>query len=296
MHCIREPIIADGLNSDRFLVRLGIENQSHIDSRLPHRFGAFKIRTLRCAARHLGVRASESANWLEKSMYVQAIEKRYRENATLLNEVVAPACGMLIGYLYRPKGKVVYQPYSKLVDAFRPTDIGFDTYRAYYSRMVLVSVVVVPGCLLLKLLVLLILYLTHRVQLLRCVPSPAVQAQLKKLNGDSLQSMDGLLFCASEERQYHQRLFIIRQRYLIILDVDCDEYDPHILRQFYTQSPFTVYAVASITKVVNNGFFIENRWGSAQVSFPIVTYDMDDGIASWLHRNMMSISKQYRQR
>ena len=307
MHHITEPTITHAMNADRFFVRLAIERQWHIDYRLPYRFEAFEIDTLRCAVRHLGVRPSEYLNWVGKSMYVQAIKKRYRENPKLLNTVVAPTCGMLIGYLYRPKGQVAHRPYSKVVYAFHSTDIGFDTYRAYYSYMVLVSVAVVLGCLplislvilgclLLISLVVLILYLTHQVQLLRCVPSSAVEARMDERNSVSLRTLDRLLLGTTEERQYHRRLFIVRELYLVVLHLDWNEDDPDRLEQFYTQSPLAVYSVASITKVVNNGFFVENSSGETLIWLSSVRDKMGESESQWLHGQMMTLSEQYRQR
>ena len=296
IHIVKEATIADGLSPDRFFIKLASETQSHSRVRLPYHFQAFTIRTLRCAVRQLGVRPSDYNTSVEKSMYVQTIEKHYVEDATYFNTKVAPACGMLIGYLYRPNGERAYLLWSTSVYKFHQLDVGFDASRKDYPYAAFVFVGVVFAWLLLKSLVHLTIYLFHWLRPLRLVLSPAVQAQLDKLDVYSLQSLDDFLCAPSDERHFHHRLFLLPERYLLVVHVRWYEHNPERLSEFYTESPFTVYAVASITKVVNGGFFIEDSWGEKWISFPSATYDMDDSAAPWLHRQMMSLSERYRQK
>ena len=296
IHRIKDLRIARSLSPDRFFIRLADETQSHTRARLPYHFDAFTIRTLRCAVRQLGVRPSDYITWVEKSIYVQTIERRYAENAAHFNRLVAPACGMLIGYLYRPQGELAYLPYSTSAYVFRSEDIGFDASQAYYPYAAFAVIGILLGGFLLKSGVYLIIHRGQWPSRRRVVLSPDVQAQLDELNLHSLRKLDGLLSATSEKRQYHQRLFVIRERFLIILHVDWNESDPQRLRQFYTASPFTVYSVASITKVSENGFRIGSRGEETWISFPVAMRATDDNESEWLHEQMMSLSKSYRQR
>ena len=192
-------------------------------------------------------------------MYVQTIEKHYAKNVTHFNTVVAPACGMLIGYLYRPKGELAYRSHSTSAYVFHPGDIGFDTSHAYYPYATFAFFGVVFSWLLLKSLVYLMIYLAHWFRPRPSSLSPDIQAQLKDLNFDSLETLSRLLSPSFEQRHYQHRLFVIRERNLIVLHVDWNEHDPQRLRQFYDRSPFTVYTVASINKVFANGFCIRDR-------------------------------------
>ena len=295
MYHIKEPTIGWHLSPGRFFITLVNEIRKHRRIRSPYRFEAFKIRTLRCAVRHLGFRRAEYRTWLEKSVYVRSIEKRYRENATVFNTVVAPACGMFIGYLYRPKGEITYLPESGRVYPFRTLDIGFDTHHAYHSYTVSVFVGIVFGWLLLKSLVYPIIHLVRWLRLRKFVLSSAVRARLKKLNVDSLQTLDGLLCGASEERQYQHQLFIIREQHLIVLHVDWMEHDPLVLAPFYTESPFTAFTIASITKLSHKGFRIRKRCEDTWILFPIATCHTEGNRVEWLHGQMMSLNESYRE-
>ena len=294
IHIVKEPTIADGLSPDRFFIKLASETQSHGRVRLPYQFHAFTIRALRCAVRKLSVGSTVYRTWLEKPMFVRAVEKHNAANPTHFNTVVAPACGMLIGYLYRPKGELAYRPYSKSAYVFRPADIALNASHAYYSYKVFAFIGLVLGWLLLKSLVYLMLYLFHWFRPVHLVPSAKVQAQLDKLNVDSLQALDTLLVASSDEQHYHQRLFLIRDRYFLVLETDLNEHDPRTLALFHARSPFNVYSVATIIQVVRNGFLIRNGHNETWVWLPSGTQVMSDSEAQWVHEHMMSLSGTYR--
>ena len=294
IHIIKQPTIADGLSPDRFFIRLASKTQSYSRILLPYHFDAFTIRTLRCAVRHLGVARSNYNTWAEKSMFVRAIEKHYAENATHFNTMVAPACGMLMGYLYRPKGERAHLLRSTSVYEFQQLDIGFDASHAYYYYRMLVLIGVVVSCLLLRSFDSLMLYLSHELRPLQLVPCAELQAQLNELNVDSLQALDELLFATSERDHYQRRLFLIREQYFLVLDADLNEHNPQTLGLLYSRSPFSLYAVASIIQVVRNGFLIRNGHNETWVWLPSGTQVMSDSEAQWVHEHMMSLSGTYR--
>ena len=293
---VNELGINDGLFLERLFIRLTNETQIHTRTRHPYRFQAFTIRTLRCTVRHLGVRPWDYMTWQEKTMYVRDIEKHYAANPTHFNTVVAPACGMLIGYLYRPMRRRPYRLSATFDVQFDEEDVGLETSLPYCSYQKVFAGVVL-ACLVLESLFYLMAHLAHSFWPSPFVLSADIQAELDKLNVDSLPRLNELLFATSEERNYYDRLFIIRERYLVFLHVDWNEHDPKRLEQFDTRSPFIVHALASITKVESNGFFIGNTEKQASwVSFPAAADDMDESAASWLHRQMMSLDERYRKK
>ena len=295
MHPIEDPTIADALDPDRFFITLASDTKSRSLRRHPYRFPSFTLRTLRCAVRQLGVRPSDYITWVEKSFYVQIIEKHYEENATLFNTVVAPACGMLLGCVYRKNDELAYLPYSESAYVFRHGDIYFAALLPYDIHAVLAFVGIMFGWLLLKSRICLRIYLAHWFRPCQSVLSPDVRAQLNELSIDSLQALDTLLSALSEQRHFHHRLFVIQERYLMVLQVDWNEPNPQTLATFYTRSPFTVYAVALITKVLHNGFWIRKGEKETWIPFPTAMRATDDKEADWLHGQMVSISEEYRQ-
>lgn len=295
LHRIKEPIIIDNIRPNRLFVKFPATEQRHNHIRHPYRFQSFTIRTLRCIVRHLRVPSSEYGTWLEKSMYTRTIEVHYRQNATFFNTVVVPPCGILIGYLYRPKGEMAYLPHSHVAYEFRQFDVAFDASTPYYPYVAFIVGGIMLIWLLLKSLFYLIVYLVYRIRRIKLVVSSSVQTHLKELGIDSLQVMSDLLLKTSDEDNYRHRFFIIRKQHLIMFNIDMNEHNPRTLGQFYSQQPFIGISVSSITKVLSDGFLINDKNEQKWIAFPMTPRRMGDKEAEWLHNRMMLISKQYRQ-
>ena len=261
-----------------------------------YRFRAFTTRALRCAVRHFGTRSTEYLTWVEKSMYVQAIERHYSENVTHFNRLVAPACGMRIGYLSRSKGALIHVFNSPSAYVFDSVYIDSEVSSAHSPVATFFSCLLICGFALLSPLFHPIGYLFHLLRPPQFVPYYPVRRQLKNLNLDSLEALDELLIATAEERQYHHRLYIIREQYLVILHLDWNECNPDTLRQFRYESPFTVYAIAWITKVLEDRFYIRSREHETWIRFPTAMHGPGISEGEWLHGQMMSLSEEYWQR
>ena len=309
MHQVEEPTIARSVLPDRLFITLPSVTNSYSRDRHSYDFEAFTIDALGCALRHLGVRPSDFITGTDKMIYARAIERRYKKNATYFNMVVAPTCGMLTGYLYRARVDSVYLPNSTSEYVFRSRDIAFEASKAYYSPVeiaffcivlvfgiVFVFFGIVFGLFLLESLFYCITCVNCSSASSRFVLPPDVQAQLKALDIESLQTLDALLSAVSEQQHFHHRLFIIQEHHLIVLHVDWNDHNPQRLRQFYDGSLFTVYAVASINKVFPDGFCVRDSKKETWIPFSIAVHDTDDSQSAWLHDQLMSLSERYRQR
>ncbi|CAF3698989.1 unnamed protein product [Rotaria sordida] len=92
-------------------VKLPTHSRTQFHARHRFHFQSYSIRTLQCIVRNLPLGSIDTyRTWIEKSEYVQHINKEYAKNSTEFNKAVLTKCGILIGYLYRPiKNLVIIQ-------------------------------------------------------------------------------------------------------------------------------------------------------------------------------------------
>ncbi|CAF2112838.1 unnamed protein product [Rotaria magnacalcarata] len=97
------------LRKPSIYVKLPTASQSRYHTRLPFHFKSYTIPTLQCIVRNLPSNSADTyRTWVEKFEYVRYIDDQYTKNSTEFNKAVLTKCGVLIGYLYRPKGEIVF--------------------------------------------------------------------------------------------------------------------------------------------------------------------------------------------
>jgi hypothetical protein len=120
-----------------------------------------------------------------------------------------------------------------------------------------------------------------------------VEDQLRQLELGTLQALDEAILHTPTERRYRDRMFLIRNQYLIIFTIDLNECNPNILHQFYNKSPFIVIPVGDIEIVSSFGVMVSHESGQNFVRFPYLYLSAADNVHHWLHSILMDISERY---
>ncbi len=293
MKAVQNDEIYQALYPDRLYVTLAARGQNHFHSRLPYRFHLFTIKTLRCIVRQLDVKPTSYIKWHDKATFVERIEEIYGRNSTAFNMKVITKCGILIGYLYRPQDSKVYMPGWKLPYLFNNRDIALDTSSSYFPYKTYLCCGLLFTCILVHVLSNLIIYL-YQMHWARALIIPyQVEDQLRQLELGTLQALDEAILHTPTERRYRDRMFLIRNQYLIIFTIDLNECNPNILHQFYNKSPFIVIPVGDIEIVSSFGVMVSHESGQNFVRFPYLYLSAADNVHHWLHSILMDISERY---
>ena len=230
-------------------IRFPAYGQLYSTQRYPYRFQSFSIQTLRCIVKQIGIPSKEFSSWPEKAIYVKKIEEIYDRNPSLFNEKVIKKCGILLGYLFYPWGEDIYK-----VDEY----IGYQLQKDV--RMFDASCYYIPYLsflftfFLISLFVMNISYLSDTFLPLLHLPSKSLYAciekELAKLDGISFKDLDNLLLKTPSENNYHDSMYIVNDQYLIMLMIDFDEKSPEILQKFYSNTPFIIIDIDTITEIL----------------------------------------------
>ncbi|CAF3112485.1 unnamed protein product [Rotaria sp. Silwood2] len=278
----------------KFYVELPSNEQSYIHRRLSYNFRAFHNRTLRCIIRQLDISPMEYLKRNEKSMYIQAIEQIYDRNVTLFNIKVIIKCGILLGYLYEPNDKTVYLWDSNETYKLGNHIIVFDALSPYCPYMAYILVCLLFVRPLIKILFSLGIYQFHKILPPSFMIHRSVQDELAKSNINSIIILNNLLLNTVAESKHYDRLFIIQNKYLVMLMIDFNENNPEILRQFDKRSPFKIISIDTIKSVRHYHIVVANHSRSKYIYFPTDSYLRDSNTSEWLHQRLIHISDQYR--
>ncbi|CAF3048726.1 unnamed protein product, partial [Rotaria sp. Silwood2] len=199
-----ERVVQSSIDTSKMTlyIKFATNGQPYSQLQYPYRFESFQIKTLRCIVKCVGIPVKEFLNWPEKIIYVENIEKIYKQNVSLFNEKVIKKCGILLGYLYVPSNEVTYKvdghSYYGLTENVR----AFDASSSYISYF--------PHCLLGFVILIFLGNLLHRsgnvIHFLR-LPSEfshvGIEEQLMKLDGISLKDLDNLLLETTAENNHY---------------------------------------------------------------------------------------------
>lgn len=291
---VKERDIVINLHPDKLYVKLPSIEKSHFHSYHPYHFQSFKTKTLQCIVQQLDISPNEYSQWIEKSMYIKKIEQIYAQNATAFNMKVIAQCGILLGYLYRPKKELAYATNSKFFFKFNTLDLAFDASSSYYPYKTFLLGGLLFSWLFIKALLYVLLYLFHMIYWPTLRIHPTIEEYLNTLQVDSLEKLDDLLLNTINRNNYRDRLFLLNNRYLLILNINWNEENTSILLRFYNQHPFIIVSLNDIIHITQNG--IETRHGSQQICYPLSTIGFTwnrHGI-EWLRQRLIDISSPYR--
>jgi len=294
LNTVKDINIVVNLHPNKLYVKLASTSEDHFHSHLPYRFQSFTIRTLRCIVRQFDLSPNEYMHWIEKSMYVKTIEQIYAQNATVFNMKVIVRCGIILGYLYRPEGELAYTINSKYTFKFKKLDVALDASSPYYPYKTFLFGGLLFSWLFIKAFFYLLVYLFYAIYSPPLRIHPAVEKYLNILQIESLQKLDDLLLHTADENNYHDRLFLVRDRYLLILNIDWNEYNTSILHQFYVQEPFTIVPLRDIIRIARTEITVNYGGQHTWYSLPTIHSISDKHGAGWLHEILMYINATYR--
>ncbi|CAF0939287.1 unnamed protein product [Rotaria sordida] len=103
-----------------------------------------------------------------------------------------------------------------------------------------------------------------------------------------------LLLHTTIENKYYDRLFLIRDKYLVMLMIDFNEHKAEILRQFDKRSPFKIISIDSIQSVRYYHIVITDDFGSKYIYYPPISCLRNSNTSEWLHQRLIQINDQYR--
>jgi len=288
---VQEPTI-DTQDMTLF-VKFASHEQSYSQKRYSYHFQSFNINTLRCIVEQLAISSTEFMRWPEKSIYIERIEQIYNKNPEVFNRKVIRKCGILIGYLYRPRNEYVYPADSYEYHQFSKHVRVFDASSSYIPYMSYVLV----GLFIYFLLVFVVHLIRDNIYLIyqsRSTIHPSIQKQMTESNINSLENLDNLLLNTTYENNHYDRLFIVRGKYLIMFMIDLHENNEEILRRFYENPPLTIIPIDMITSVRKNCIMLDDDNYSRWIDFPIRSYSSRFDPSDWLHRRLMILSDEYR--
>ncbi|CAF1232531.1 unnamed protein product [Rotaria magnacalcarata] len=115
-----------------------------------------------------------------------------------------------------------------------------------------------------------------------------------KLDGISLEELGNVLSETPSENNYHNNLFIINEKHLIMLKLDLNESSARILRRFDSETLFIVIGIDTITEVLPRGIVISDNDRTENIDFSLNTIRYHHDRAEWLHARLMILCSQYR--
>ncbi|CAF1228873.1 unnamed protein product [Rotaria sordida] len=287
-------------------VKLPTSTQEYFHAQFPFRFHLYSIRTLKCIVKNLPSDSEMThRSWVEKIDYVKYIKKQYDKNSTQFNRAILTKCGILIGYLYRPRNEKAFIQGKQ--HQFYSFDIALNITQPYYPFYKFLICGLIALWLLLKTLFYIILYLRN---IIRCKIlhkygltkislklSKNVQEELWLLNLDG-SSHEQLLkfdeFVRQCEHRFNNQLLIIEndQNHLFVVLFQVDLQKCSTIH--YESSPFIICPESDI-RIIRHDEGILYGKDLSKIPWPI-TMTGEQNFAEWLHQELMEISSGYRQR
>ncbi|UJR12521.1 hypothetical protein I4U23_016696 [Adineta vaga] len=295
MKAAKNDDIYHALYPNRLYIKLASRGEKHFYHRHPYRFHLFTMKTLRCIVRQFDILSTSYMKWNDKEIFVKKIEEIYEQNSTIFNMKVITKCGILIGYLYRPQDSIVFMSGWNVSHLFHDLDIGLDTASSYFSYTIYFCICLLFTCNSIKILCNLIIYY-YKIYRKRMLVIPnQVKDQFDLLRYDTLQKLDETIVNIPMDRCYMNRLFIIKDKYLLIFMIDPNECDTNILLNFYDNSPIIVIPIENIDMINSLGIGFSYRLDRHLLSFPL-PYFSDDNISNWLYQTIINIDEKYQYR
>ncbi|CAF1523742.1 unnamed protein product [Adineta steineri] len=289
-HHVIEPSI--DTSSMQLYIKFNAYEQSDLGKVYSYDFQSFSIKTLRCIVRELTISPTVYMKWFEKSLYVEKIKEMYNEKAIFFNKNVISKCGILIGYLYQPRNEYVCLSNSFNYRQFNDNVRIFDTSSSYipYISYIFVS--------------LFIYFLYKTIQHISCnvnqlihtsfpLVDDLIRKQLIQSNINSLEGLDELLSNTPNINNYHNRLFILQNNYLVILEADLQETNQVILQQFYENPPLIIISIDNI-RYIKSDCVILIDCHQSYIDFTKQQFKNHFNLTNWLHERLMDLSDRYR--
>jgi hypothetical protein len=274
-------------------VKFASQDQSYSQKRYLYRFQSFSTHTLKCILEQLSISSREYLHWPEKSMYIKKIEEIYDKNPILFNKKVIKTCGILIGYLYRPRNEYVFPGDSYEYYYFTKNVRVFDASSSYtpYISYILVGLFIY---FIFKCVVDLVQDISSWINSASSIVHSSIEKQIRTSNLNSLENLDNILLNTTDENNHHDRLFIVHEKYVVMLMIDLREENKEILRRFYENAPLIIIPIDMIKTVRESCIILKNNNSNPWIEFPMRSFKNNFNPEHWLHQRLMIINDEYR--
>ena len=280
---------------DNLYVKLPTIDDYYYHSQLPYHFQSFSERASSCILQQFSGSLKEYTPWIDKSMFTKAIEEIYPQNPIEFNMKIITKCGILLGQLYRSRNELLYTINSKEPIKFEESDLILDVFPLSYSYMIFLPGILLFSWLFIKASIDLFIYVFHEIHRPPLLIHLSVKNHLNSLQVNCLEKLDDLLSRTANENNHHNRLFLLRDQYLLILYLDWNEHNPSTLHRFYEQDPLIVIPVEQIVCIEKNEILSKHGDQHTWHSLPIIHSISTKHTVQWLHQKLMHISTVYQQ-
>lgn len=258
-------------------------------------FESFNINTLQCIAKQLDILPAEFLRWHEKSMYVEKIKLIYNQNPKVFNDKLILKCGILVGYLQKPKYNSIFHAsgneYYQFNDDFRVLDASC-SYTPYKSYLLISIFIYLLFITVIKTIQCVIIIVRQPPLILH----PSFEQQVKQSDIMSIENLDNFLLNTTYENSHHDRLFIVCDKYLVMIMTSLSETSDQALRNFCENSPLILIAINSIIILKPRGMILEINNKSQYIDFPTGINSNYYNPIDWLHERLMLLSNPYKNR
>lgn len=291
------------LKIPKILVKLPDFKNEYVQKKFPFDFSSHSFSTLQCI---VGNMPSNSIfiqeTWMDKSYYVEHINKKYSENPFKFNAAVLTKCGALIGYLYKPVNEKVF--ILNMSYKLHASNLTFDATRSYYSPDKLTIGGVIFVLLLLRFSFGVIVYMSNIIRFklfskyrLLSFPLdllPDVLDQLSLLNIDGSPYVQLLQLDEFIQQYVHRcnsQVYVIKNHLAQLFVIILRKNSSQSLSATDILSPFIILPVSEIRKITEDGgicygeSFSWTPWPTMHQYIP--------HCSSWLHEKLMQISEDY---
>lgn len=233
-------------------------------------------------------------HWLEKSIYMEKIEQIYDRNPRVFNRMVIKKCGILIGYLYRTTNEYVFPGDSYEYHQFSKQVRLFDASSSYTPYISYVLFILFTYLILKTVTVHLIQDIIHFISPSLPNVQSSLQKQMRESNIHSIIDLDNILLNTTNENNYYDCLFIVQNKYLIMLMIELQENNERILRRFFEDTPMVIIPIDIITDIQRDYIVPENNKYRQRIYFPTHSHSNSFNPSNWLHERLMVLNDQYR--
>lgn len=274
--------------TDDVYVKLPPIDDDYYQREVLYHFQLFSERASKCILQQF-------AGSLERFMFTEVIEEIYRQNLVEFNMKLITKCGILLGQLYPARNELMYTMDSKDPVQFKESDLVLDIFPLSYSYMIFFPGIIVFSWFFIKVFIDLLIYVFHALHQAPLLIHLSVRNHLHSLQIDCLENLDDLLSHTTNENKYRNRLFLLRDRYLLILYLDMNERSTSTLHRFDALDPLTVIPVEQIVCIENNEILTKHGDQHTWHSLPMMHLISTKHTMQWLHQRLMHTSTTYQQ-
>ncbi|CAF3942788.1 unnamed protein product [Rotaria sp. Silwood1] len=243
-----------------------------------------------CLARQLGFSSSDKSTFIRKIEHT--FQLSYKISTIPFERNVIIQCGTLIGYLTRPSNDSDIVKHSIEYNLTKNFIYVFDISNPYSVNSICGLGALYMAILVFGIISCILLLLCPNTQSLIPI-HPILKKQMQEAHIDSMKIFDELLLHTTLNNKYHNRLFLIRNDYLVMFMIDPNEDNLEILRQFHDNVPIIIISIYNIIRIRRDYIVTLNENYTQFFYFPHVSSLIEFNPSNWLHQHLMKMNSQY---